>query len=69
MFCRSTVWGPSAQGSTPICFERRRKSVKITGIWHITVPIESNMANAFINFSQMNVSVLAIETDQFRDGK
>lgn len=43
--------------------------MKITGIRHITVPIESNMANAFINFSQMDVSVLAIETDQFRDGR
>jgi len=43
--------------------------MKITDIRHITVPIESEMANAFINFSKMDVSVIAIETDEFRDGK
>ncbi len=45
------------------------KPMKITDIRHVTVPIESEMANAFINFSKMDVSVLAIETDEFRDGK
>ncbi|AVG24235.1 L-alanine-DL-glutamate epimerase [Pontimonas salivibrio] len=43
--------------------------MKITDIRHITVPIESEMANAFINFSKMDVSVLAIETDEIRDGQ
>lgn len=41
----------------------------ITDIRHVTVPIKSEMANAFINFSKMDVSVIAIETDEFRDGK
>jgi L-alanine-DL-glutamate epimerase-like enolase superfamily enzyme len=43
--------------------------MKITDIRHITVPIKSEMANAFINFSKMDVSVLAIVTDEFRDGE
>jgi hypothetical protein len=32
----------------------------IIDIRHITVPIASDMANAFINFSKMDVSVLAL---------
>jgi len=43
--------------------------MRIVDIRHITVPIASQMANAFINFSKMDVSVLAIVTDEIRDGK
>jgi L-alanine-DL-glutamate epimerase-like enolase superfamily enzyme len=43
--------------------------MKILDIRHIVVPIESEMANAFINFNKMDVSVLAIVTDEVRDGK
>ena len=43
--------------------------MRIVDIRHITVPIKSDMANAFINFSKMDVSVLAIVTDVIRDGK
>ena len=43
--------------------------MKVIDIRHITVPITSDMANAFINFSKMDVSVLAIVTDEVRDGK
>lgn len=43
--------------------------MRITGIRHITVPIQSEMANAFISFASMDVSVLAIITDEIRDGE
>ncbi len=43
--------------------------MKITDIRHVTVPIESEMANAFISFASMDVSVLAIITDQVMDGE
>lgn len=43
--------------------------MRILDIRHITVPIASEMANAFISFAKMDVSVLAIVTDQVRDGK
>jgi D(-)-tartrate dehydratase len=43
--------------------------MRITDIRHITVPIASDMANAFISFSKMDVSVLAIVTDEVRDGQ
>jgi len=43
--------------------------MRIVDIRHITVPIESEMANAFISFNKMDVSVLAIVTDVIRDGK
>ncbi|RDH75051.1 mandelate racemase [Mycolicibacterium moriokaense] len=43
--------------------------MRIVDIRHITVPIASEMANAFINFSKMDVSVVAIVTDEVRDGK
>lgn len=43
--------------------------MRIVDIRHVTVPIASDMANAFINFSKMDVSMLAIITDEVRDGK
>lgn len=43
--------------------------MRIIDIRHITEPIKSDMANAFINFASMDVSVLAIVTDQVRDGR
>jgi len=43
--------------------------VRIVDIREIVVPIKSQIRNAFIDFSQMTVSVLAIVTDVIRDGK
>ncbi|WP_298889709.1 enolase C-terminal domain-like protein [uncultured Serinicoccus sp.] len=43
--------------------------MRIVDIRHVTEPIKADMANAFINFSSMDVSVLAIVTDEVRDGK
>jgi L-alanine-DL-glutamate epimerase-like enolase superfamily enzyme len=43
--------------------------VRITDIRETTVPIEADMSNAFINFSRMDVSVLALVTDEVRDGE
>jgi L-alanine-DL-glutamate epimerase-like enolase superfamily enzyme len=43
--------------------------VKIVAIRESTVPIKSKISNAYIDFSQMTVSVLAIITDVEREGK
>lgn len=43
--------------------------MRIVDIRELTVPIEADMSNAFINFSKMDVSVLALITDERRDGK
>ena len=43
--------------------------MKITRITDIVVPISSSIRNAFIDFSTMTASVVAIETDVMRDGK
>ena len=43
--------------------------MKITRIRHASAPIASNIRNAFINFSTMTVSVVAVETDVVREGK
>ena len=43
--------------------------MRITGITDIVVPISSAMRNAYIDFSQMTASVVAIHTDVVRDGK
>src|ERR1700738_2933816 len=43
--------------------------MKIVDIREIVVPIKSNIANAYIDFSQMTVSVLALITDVIRDGQ
>jgi L-alanine-DL-glutamate epimerase-like enolase superfamily enzyme len=43
--------------------------MKIIDIRETVVPIKSNIRNAYIDFSQMTVSVLAVITDVVRDGK
>src|SRR5580698_5172386 len=43
--------------------------MRITAIRDIVSPIRSNIANAYIDFSQMTASVVAIETDLKVEGK
>jgi D(-)-tartrate dehydratase len=43
--------------------------LRIVDIREIVVPIKSQIRNAFIDFSQMTVSVVALITDVIRDGK
>lgn len=43
--------------------------MKITNIVEKAVPIDSTIRNAFIDFSKMDVSVVAIVTDVIRNGK
>ena len=43
--------------------------MKIVDIREIVVPIKSEIRNAYIDFSQMTVSVLALITDVVRDGR
>ena len=43
--------------------------MKIIDIRECVVPIKSEIANAYIDFSQMTVSLLALITDVVRDGK
>jgi D(-)-tartrate dehydratase len=43
--------------------------MRIVDIREKTVPIRSEIRNAFIDFSQMTCSVVAVETDVIRDGR
>jgi len=43
--------------------------MRIVDIREVVVPIKSDLRNAYIDFSQMTVSVLALVTDVTRDGK
>lgn len=43
--------------------------MKITGIAEVVVPIKSNIRNAFIDFSQMTVSMVGVRSDIIRAGK
>src|SRR5258707_7920666 len=43
--------------------------MRITAIEDIVVPISSSIANAYIDFSTMTASVVAIFTDVVRDGR
>lgn len=43
--------------------------MRITGITDIVVPIKSSIRNAYIDFSTMTASVVAIATDVVKDGK
>lgn len=48
---------------------QRRAAVTITDVRETVVPIKSAIRNAYIDFSQMTVSVVAVVTDVIRDGK
>src|SRR5436309_13491433 len=43
--------------------------MRITAIREIIAPISSAIANAYIDFSKMTASVVAIHTDLVRDGR
>ena len=43
--------------------------MKILEIREKTVPLQSSISNAYINFSQMTASIVAVVTDQFIDGE
>ena len=43
--------------------------MKITQILESTRPIKSNIRNAYIDFSKMTLSLVAVVTDVIRDGK
>jgi D(-)-tartrate dehydratase len=43
--------------------------MRITAISELTVPLEGNVANSLVNFSEHTVSLVAIHTDVIRDGK
>jgi D(-)-tartrate dehydratase len=43
--------------------------MRITAIREAAVPISSDIRNAYIDFSQMTASVVAVVTDRVRDGK
>ena len=48
---------------------QNRAAVTITDVRETVVPIKSALRNAYIDFSQMTVSVVAVVTDVIRDGK
>ncbi|ALM86660.1 enolase C-terminal domain-like protein [Bordetella sp. N] len=43
--------------------------MKITAIREISVPMEGNVANALVNFSEHDISLVALVSDVIRDGK
>ena len=43
--------------------------MKITSIRHASVPLASQIANAFISFETMTTNVVAVETDAVREGE
>src|SRR5262245_35786631 len=43
--------------------------MRIVDIRETVVPIKSDLRNAYVDFSQMTVSVVAIITDVMRDGR
>ena len=43
--------------------------MKITSIEERTVPIVTSLRNARVDFSEITASVVAIATDQFREGR
>src|SRR5271157_6651177 len=44
-------------------------SVRITAVQEVTQPIASSIRNAYIDFSKMTTSLVAVVTDAVRDGR
>jgi L-alanine-DL-glutamate epimerase-like enolase superfamily enzyme len=62
-------FGPCCNGHDHVHPNTTGELVRIVDIRETVVPIKSPIRNAFIDFSQMTVSVLALLTDVVRDGK
>src|SRR3954471_12550665 len=43
--------------------------MRIVDIREVTAPIASSIANAYIDFTKMTTSLVAVVTDQVRDGR
>src|SRR5207244_6413665 len=59
----------TAASPSKIGFCREGGVVRIIDVRETVVPIKSEIRNAYIDFSQMTVSVLALVTDVVRQGK
>jgi L-alanine-DL-glutamate epimerase-like enolase superfamily enzyme len=59
---------PSVPTSINLHSQRKTK-VRITEIREVTLPIASAIANAYIDFSKMTLSLVAVVTDVVRDGR
>ena len=64
MIAPSTPGFPGAGPCTMLC-----GTMQITDIRETTAPLNSTLRNAFIDFSQMTTSVVAVVTDAERDGR
>jgi L-alanine-DL-glutamate epimerase-like enolase superfamily enzyme len=62
-------FGPCFNGHNHAQTKTTGELVRIVDIRETVIPIKSPIRNAFIDFSQMTVSVLALLTDVVRDGK
>src|SRR5204863_2747377 len=61
--------GARAKGTMDPGDKHRDDNMKITRIREATAPIASEIRNAFISFSTMTISLVAVETDLVRDGQ
>jgi L-alanine-DL-glutamate epimerase-like enolase superfamily enzyme len=65
----SPVGRPAAAKIAAVAHAPFGTAMKITAIHSTTVPIASEIRNAYIDFSRMTASVVAVVTDVVRDGK
>jgi L-alanine-DL-glutamate epimerase-like enolase superfamily enzyme len=61
--------GAGGADDSPITHLQQSKDMKITAIREVTQPIKSDIRNAYIDFSKMTLSLVAVVTDVVRDGK
>src|SRR5437016_3879843 len=68
--CASVVWsfGPS-RNDVSSNSKANAMSVRIVDVCEITKPISSPIRNAYIDFTKMTTSLVAVVTDVMRDGK
>jgi L-alanine-DL-glutamate epimerase-like enolase superfamily enzyme len=61
--------GRGGTDDSPISNYYRSRLMKIIDIREVTQPIKSDIRNAYIDFSKMTLSLVAVVTDVVRDGK
>src|ERR1700750_2247994 len=55
--------GPRSSGNS------NKTSMRIVDVREVTAPIASSIANAYIDFSKMTLSLVAVVTDVVREGR
>src|SRR5690348_3136210 len=66
---RFRVWSFGPSRNDELNNKEQKMSVRIVDVCEVTKPISSPIRNAYIDFTKMTTSLVAVVTDARRDGK